>query len=348
MLLLYISSNDFLNTINKNWIVHKNRCYNKPNLALINSILDMNTDDLDKFIVIAATENMQRAAEILDCHASMLSKVLKRLEYHFDAPLFDRIGKHIRLNNAGKTLQNKAAQIAADLKQTKADIAKQTVNISYHVVGPAMILRRWASVINTVTRQDSPQVSLQFTHLYEAQSLEKVINGLADIAFVTGAIVQQVPNHLHCQPVGLFTMKLAASPTHPLLAKSVLFTSKNLKNNQNQTHQPLRYPMGDILAHAFVVPERSPYCGKTDTLSCDGWNDSIYPRLQQIVSNDDELTSRLIHSGQALAYLSDDWINTQGFIAIAAKDAITTHEEDIFMISRNPTLIEKCIQSNQT
>ncbi|WP_299493821.1 LysR family transcriptional regulator [uncultured Shewanella sp.] len=101
----------------------------------------MNIDDLDKFIVMAATENLQRAAELLDCNASMLSKTLKRLEYYFNAPLFDRVGKHIKLNSAGKTLQNKAAQIAIDLKQTKAEVAKQQVNITYRVVSPGLILR---------------------------------------------------------------------------------------------------------------------------------------------------------------------------------------------------------------
>lgn len=307
----------------------------------------MKIDDLDKFIVIAATENLQKAAEILDCNASMLSKALKRLEYYFNAPLFDRVGKHIRLNSAGQTLQNKAAQFAADLKQTKVDIAKQQVNITYLVVGPGVILRRWGCDIDSALRKNHDNISIQFKQVYESQSLEQVINGLADLAFITGAIINQVPIHLHCQPMGQVTLQLAASHCHPLFAKQSLKSTQNTPIDPSSHLPTASFLMKDILTHAFVVPEQSPFCGKTDTLSCDGWNEASYPRTQQIVCNDDGLTSRLIHAGQALAYLPYDWINLQGLIPITARDANTSHREDIFIVSRSTSIIKQCMQSNQ-
>ncbi|MCL1125863.1 LysR family transcriptional regulator [Shewanella surugensis] len=298
----------------------------------------MNTDDLDKFLVIAATENLQKAAEILDCNPSMLSKALKRLEHNFNTPLFDRVGKHIRLNMAGRTLQNNAAQITTAVKQTKVDIAHQQVDIAYHVVGPAILLRRWASVINAAIRHDVPQASIKFAHVYEVQALHNIVNGLADLALITEEIRDKVPANLYCQSIGSLKMHLTASHSHPLIKKKI--SKKNVTGLQDNSG----YLIADILSHPFVVPEQSPYCGKTDKTSCDGWNEATYPRRQKMISNDANISASLIHSGQALAYSPDYWIKDQGFIAIKATDANITRTEDVFIVSRNLALIEKCTQ----
>ncbi len=141
--------------------------------------------------------------------------------------------------------------------------------------------------------------------MYESQSLDQIVNGLADLAFITGAILHQVPVHLHSQPVEKITMQLAASQSHPLLANLSSNSTKNTAVHHSLSLPSSPFLISDILAHVFVVPEQSPFCGKADTPSCDGWNEACYPRTQQIVCNDDGLTASFIHSGQALAYLPD-------------------------------------------
>lgn len=55
------------------------------------------------FKVIAETENISKAAEQLYIAQPSLSQTLKRLEDELGTPLFDRTGKRITLNCAGKT-----------------------------------------------------------------------------------------------------------------------------------------------------------------------------------------------------------------------------------------------------
>ena len=59
---------------------------------------------LEVFAAIARTDNVSRAAEGLSMSQSAASSALVELERQFDCPLFDRIGKSLRLNSTGRGL----------------------------------------------------------------------------------------------------------------------------------------------------------------------------------------------------------------------------------------------------
>jgi DNA-binding transcriptional LysR family regulator len=59
---------------------------------------------LEVFAAIAETENVSRAAERMSMSQSAASSALVDLEKAFDSPLFDRIGKSLRLNTFGHGL----------------------------------------------------------------------------------------------------------------------------------------------------------------------------------------------------------------------------------------------------
>lgn len=59
---------------------------------------------LEIFAAIAESENVSRAAERLSMSQSAASNALLELERQFDSPLFDRIGKALRLNSTGQGL----------------------------------------------------------------------------------------------------------------------------------------------------------------------------------------------------------------------------------------------------
>ncbi|MEY2633349.1 MAG: hypothetical protein RIR00_2003, partial [Pseudomonadota bacterium] len=68
---------------------------------------------LEIFAAIARTENVSRAAARLSLSQSAASSALVELERQFDCPLFDRIGKSLRLNGVGRTLLPKADALLA-------------------------------------------------------------------------------------------------------------------------------------------------------------------------------------------------------------------------------------------
>lgn len=74
---------------------------------------------IEVFAAIARTENVSRAAESLAMSQSAASSALVELERQFDCPLFDRIGKSLRLNSTGRGLLPQADDMlvrAADIE----------------------------------------------------------------------------------------------------------------------------------------------------------------------------------------------------------------------------------------
>lgn len=68
---------------------------------------------MEIFAAIARTDNVSRAAEHLAMSQSAASSALVELERQFDCPLFDRIGKSLRLNSTGRGLLPQAEDMLA-------------------------------------------------------------------------------------------------------------------------------------------------------------------------------------------------------------------------------------------
>lgn len=75
---------------------------------------------LEVFAVVARTENVSRAAGRLAMSQSAASNALVELEKRFDCPLFDRIGKSLHLNAAGRGLLPQAESLLAQAREIEA------------------------------------------------------------------------------------------------------------------------------------------------------------------------------------------------------------------------------------
>src|SRR5206468_2804599 len=84
----------------------------------------METEKLRYFNVIAQTENVRRASEILRVTPSALSKIIKQLEEEFGVPLIAPMGRGITLTREGKELALKAEDILTSMESLKSQILK--------------------------------------------------------------------------------------------------------------------------------------------------------------------------------------------------------------------------------
>jgi len=75
---------------------------------------------LEIFAIIAKTENVSRAAERLAMSQSAASSALVELERLFDQPLFDRVGKSLRLNANGQGLLPMAESLLSQARDVEA------------------------------------------------------------------------------------------------------------------------------------------------------------------------------------------------------------------------------------
>ncbi|SFE23619.1 DNA-binding transcriptional regulator, LysR family [Paenibacillus algorifonticola] len=78
---------------------------------------------LQYFLTVARCEHVTEAAGKLHVTQSSLSKTIQRLEDDLGAPLFDRMGRKLRLNEFGRTFLRRTEKALFELEQGKREIA---------------------------------------------------------------------------------------------------------------------------------------------------------------------------------------------------------------------------------
>lgn len=285
----------------------------------------MNIADLEKFLVIAQTENLQLASDELETSPSVLSKSLKRLECQLNTQLFDRVGKNIQINPSGELLRIKAAQLVSHAKQTQAEFLGLNSQQQYRIAGPTILQFRWASLLSRELVKNQPNTRVRFHSLYEQQALQSVLKGESDLALITTSIASQLPNNIHFCELDTIHMQVACSKNHELVQ------SRNCPEIETTLEELLQYP--------FASPNVSPYCGEARGIGCDGWQNQLYPRKLQLVVNDYSVLTQLVSSGQVLAYLPDYWLRERQLVHVKITDCPYLCSEKILLVSWQKELL---------
>ncbi|GAB2897236.1 LysR substrate-binding domain-containing protein [Microbulbifer echini] len=279
----------------------------------------MEIQDLEKFLVIAATENLQRSADRLDTTPGGLSKVLRRLESALNTRLFDRVGKQIRINDAGRRLQGRAAEITAIARQTQAEIAGSSHFPECRVAAPAVLQLIWAASIQTLLTDTHPEACLSLTSAYESLALKMLVRGEVDLALITGAVLGQVPDRISTRKLGTERMCVTAGATHPLVA--------GYKSTAEVSVEALQ-------CYSFVAPRISPFCGEERGLTSDGWGEGLPLRKVQAVVNDYGALTSLVKNGKFLAFLPETLAEDIGGIRVKVTGIPPQAEEELFIAWR--------------
>nr|WP_233476055.1 LysR family transcriptional regulator [Paenibacillus sonchi] len=77
---------------------------------------------LQYFLVVARLEHVTEAARSLHVTQSSLSKTIGRLEEDLGVPLFDRVGRKLRLNEYGNKFFRRAERALFELEQGKQEL----------------------------------------------------------------------------------------------------------------------------------------------------------------------------------------------------------------------------------
>ncbi|WP_066966630.1 LysR family transcriptional regulator [Microbulbifer sp. Q7] len=283
----------------------------------------METEDLEKFLVIAATQNLQRAADRLDATPGGLSKVLSRLERSLDCRLFDRVGKKISINDSGRRLQQRAAEIVALARATRAEFGSVAQGPECRVAAPAMLQLRWAGRMQRQLAEQLGQSCLSMTSAYESVALKMLVRGEVDCALVTDAVSSQIGAGFSSRNIGTITMAVAASSAHPLVV-----------GQADPMHRPVSVTTQTLRAYAFAAPRISPFGGDEQGIGSDGWREDKLPRRVSVVVNDYGALCNLVREAQVLAYLPLDLINEIGAVRIDVVDCPYECQRDLLAVWR--------------
>lgn len=247
----------------------------------------MDIADLRSFLVIARHASLRAAADELHQTPSALSKAVRRLEASLATPVFDRIGKAMRLNSAGERLRERALALVALAEQTQAEFRGVSLRSHCRLLAPAVLQWGFGATLAARLSALQPQATLAFVTLFEDAALAALARGEGDLALVTGvAVASGLPAGLEARRLGEIHMQLAAGPGHPLAGRGEV-------------------PAAELLQHDFACPQRSMFCGLERGSRADGWRDDRLPRRIRFWLDELQLLIGLVTSGQALAYLPD-------------------------------------------
>ncbi|MFA7387270.1 MAG: LysR family transcriptional regulator [Thiohalobacteraceae bacterium] len=176
----------------------------------------MDIANLRAFIGVAEAESFSVAAERLHLTQPAVSKRIAALESAFGARLFDRIGRAVRLTEAGQTLLPRARRVLAELEDGRRALA----NLHGQIAGPLRLatshhigLHRLPSALRAFV-QRYPEVTLDLHFMDSEAACRAVETGDFELAVVT-LPPEDRPN---LERLGVWDDPLAivCAPDHPL------------------------------------------------------------------------------------------------------------------------------------
>lgn len=284
----------------------------------------MNLSDLRIFLAVARGRSVVAAAASLHLTPSAVSKALRRLEDDLGCDLFDRATRQLVLNAAGTRLVERAQLLLALADQARADVRGDAGAIDCRVGGPAVLLWDAGGRIARALAAHA-EATLRLDAMFEDAALAALARGEIGAAVVTGAVTDgrgpAWSADWEVAPLGPLALHLVAGRAHPLVAAHGM-----------DADGTCRVPVAQVLAHDFVCPTRSLFCGEGRGGRSDGWRDDALPRRIRYWTDDLHLLATFVRSGAALAYLPQAALADGAVVPIRMDDCPFTCDETSWLV----------------
>ncbi len=176
----------------------------------------MDTHSLTVFMAVAENGSFSAAAERLFLTQPAVSKRIAQLEQQLGTRLFDRVGRRIRLTEAGEALLPRARQVLLDLE----DMGRAISNLTGRVAGTLRIgtshhigLHRLPPVLRRFSRE-YPEVRLDIQFIDSEEAWEGVLHGDLELGVVT--LPPRPDGRLRTQTIRNDPLEIMCAPEHPL------------------------------------------------------------------------------------------------------------------------------------
>ncbi|MGA7906080.1 MAG: LysR family transcriptional regulator [Candidatus Sulfotelmatobacter sp.] len=178
----------------------------------------MELHQLRYFCAVVRAGSFTRAAEQLGIAQPSLSQQIRALEEQIGTPLFERLGRSIRLTSCGEALSQRAINIlqqVAEAQSSLNDLQKGVCGRLHVGVIPTILPYLIAPRIGEFLRR-FPEVDLQLTEDTTPRLIEQLQAGDLDLA-VSGLPVRN-PDVI-CSELSREPLFLAVAATHPMARK---------------------------------------------------------------------------------------------------------------------------------
>lgn len=205
----------------------------------------MDIPSLTAFLTVAECNSFSLAAEKLHLTQPAVSKRIASLESQLDTQLFDRIGRQINLNEAGRILLPKARQMLALMKDSRQEISNLKTQVkgtlamaTSHHIG----LRRLPGILREYSRR-YPEVRLDIRFVDSEVAYEMLIRG--DIEFGIVTLSPDNPDRFESRLIWNDPLMFMAAKDHPLSSL------KKVSTQQLSEHQAI-LPSSNTFTHRLV------------------------------------------------------------------------------------------------
>jgi LysR family hydrogen peroxide-inducible transcriptional activator len=210
----------------------------------------MEMHQLRYFAKVAELGNVTRAAEA--CHVSQpsLSQQIAKLERELGQPLFERLGRGVRLTEAGRLFKRYADQILSLTEDACTRVADTPDSGRLVLAAIPTIAPYYLPAVLMRFARECPKAQIEIVEDTTANILRLLAHGDADLAIL--ALPIQAP-HVHTRT--LFTEELlAVLPSHHRLAREPKIGVKDLVAEPfvvlNEAHCLARHTMSFCERHA--------------------------------------------------------------------------------------------------
>jgi DNA-binding transcriptional LysR family regulator len=183
---------------------------------------------LEIFIAVAETQQVTRASKQLFLTQSAVSMALGELENQLDAPLFDRHGRSLLLNDRGRYLLPMAKNILFQVWNVESMLTekREMVAGSLEIVASSTIGNYVLPYLIGAFMRLHPETRINMLVANTKQAEKLVSQGIMDLGFVEGSI-----NNDTVKAVPWFEDQLVIifNPSHPLAAKKSFLVPDDLK-----------------------------------------------------------------------------------------------------------------------
>ena len=181
----------------------------------------MELRQLKTFQTVAKLLNFNRAAEVLNYSQSAVSAQIKLLEEELGVPLFDRLGKKVRLTEAGNMLVQYAQKMLDIEKETVAKVSgweEPQGSISVRI--PQSIATYLLPSVLSEFHTRFPRVGLDISSCAYHSLPQDLKTGIIDVAFL---LADSIPfSELKVELLRIEPIVIVASPNHLLARQPVL------------------------------------------------------------------------------------------------------------------------------
>ena len=181
----------------------------------------MTLDQLRIFVAVAERQHLTQAADALALTPSAVSAAIRGLEERYGTRLFDRVGRGIEVNAAGRIFLDEARATlarAAGAERVLVELAGLARG-ALAIQASQTIASYWLPPLLVRFRETHPQIDVRLDVGNTQSVADAVREGQADLGLVEGAVDDAA---LVAQVIGQDRMAIVVAPGHPWTRKRKL------------------------------------------------------------------------------------------------------------------------------